>query len=415
MTRIDAAAHASCTILCTCAVRLGRLDATAASLFDALKSGEHVPLLLTRLAEVELDALHSSALVRTVSLWTHWPCHSGHTGCVTLDTLAYQTCTLYLWLPPSCHISFTSSPQTGALLQAISSEDPAVYDTLAGLKGDQAGVRSVAAYIEAVADAVPSLVLRHASGLRGLLGYRHYPLRSAAVTALGHVLDRGFEGREEDASSNQGTGDRCRHVVCRIDAWSTCIVLVLQMRISSLESRAAVARLKSKQSLWDELLGRALDESSFTRARVLQVLSLLAEQERVPLGMLSLVVDVAAGALSVPLGSPGTIVWCDVPHQRGCVTSKRRFDARPCSWWASSCSTTRFAGTCLKRRCKPPSRGSLPSSRCSCCGCCCGCCCCCMLSLLYLDMPPVVACTRSTPKNTTGAGGGVWRPSQRAA
>ncbi len=80
-----------------------------------------------------------------------------------------------------------------------------MYDTLAGLRGDQAGIRSVAAYTESLADAMPHLVLRYASSLRALLGYKHYPLRSAVVTALGHVLERGFEGQEPaDVSSDQG-------------------------------------------------------------------------------------------------------------------------------------------------------------------------------------------------------------------
>lgn len=43
------------------------------------------------------------------------------------------------------------------MLQAVCSEDPAVYDTLAGLRGDQAGIRSVAAYVEVIAEAVPQV------------------------------------------------------------------------------------------------------------------------------------------------------------------------------------------------------------------------------------------------------------------
>ncbi len=57
----------------------------------------------------------------------------------------------------------------------------------------------------------------------------------------------------------------------------------------------AVARLKSKQSMWDELLQRVCDENAYTRARVLQVIAQLAERERIPLGMMTSIVDIAAG------------------------------------------------------------------------------------------------------------------------
>ncbi|KAK9839654.1 hypothetical protein WJX81_003584 [Elliptochloris bilobata] len=150
------------------------------------------------------------------------------------------------------------------LLREVASVDPAVYERQQ--KEDAAGtggVRNVAAFVAELAEQVPRTVAAHISLLAPHLGGRAYSLRSAIVTAIGHLIVRAFPSAPGDDADAQG------------------------MR----------ARQLSKQRLLDTLVERALDANAFTRARVMQTWAHLVSANALPLGHYLCVTRLAIGRL----------------------------------------------------------------------------------------------------------------------
>ncbi|KAL0043109.1 hypothetical protein WJX79_009421 [Trebouxia sp. C0005] len=146
------------------------------------------------------------------------------------------------------------------LLREVASVDPSVYEQQQ--QADAAGVRSVANFIVELSDRLPHVVASNISLLAPHLGGKAYPIRSAIVTAIGHLIQKAFEPSAAGADA-QGT----------------------------------TARLRSKQQLLQTLVDRVRDQNAYTRARVLQTWAHLAEKMAVPLGHWVCVTQIAVGRL----------------------------------------------------------------------------------------------------------------------
>ncbi|KAL0030288.1 hypothetical protein WJX77_007662 [Trebouxia sp. C0004] len=146
------------------------------------------------------------------------------------------------------------------LLREVASVDPSVYEQQQ--QADAAGVRSVANFIVELSDRLPHVVSSNISLLAPHLGGKAYPIRSAIVTAIGHLIQKAFEPSAAGADA-QGT----------------------------------TARLRSKQQLLQTLVDRVRDQNAYTRARVLQTWAHLAEKMAVPLGHWVCVTQIAVGRL----------------------------------------------------------------------------------------------------------------------
>jgi condensin complex subunit 1 len=150
-----------------------------------------------------------------------------------------------------------------AVIQEISSADPAEYERQQTATGEKAGVRSIASFVDEVSNKLPKLMATQIALLLPHLGGKAWSLRSGIVSALGHLLAKAFEPNSE-AKEDQG---------------------------------AVMARLRSKQHLLDILCERIRDQSSYTRKAVLQTWQYLAEQRAIPLGHWLVVTTIATGRL----------------------------------------------------------------------------------------------------------------------
>ena len=155
--------------------------------------------------------------------------------------------------------------QAAAVIGEIAAVEPAEYERQQNATGEKAGVRSIAAFVEEMANRLPRLMANQIALLLPHLGGKAWTLRSGIVTAVSYLLHKAF-----DSSSAPST-----------DA----------------DAQGAAARLRSKQSLLDILCARVRDQSSYTRKAVLQAWTYLAENHAVPLGHWQVVTSIAVGRL----------------------------------------------------------------------------------------------------------------------
>ncbi|CAL8472231.1 g11773 [Coccomyxa elongata] len=202
-------------VLTACALKYGQLEAVAGAAVAALTRNEHMAVALAELAEYSQAKYDDSRL-----------------GVEMLAEVA------------------AVSPQEYERQQK---------DDLAS----SGGVRNTAKFVEALADRCPRLVAANVSMLIGHLGGKAYSLRSAIITALGHLVHKAFEHTPGEDADAQG----------------------------------ARARLRSKHALLATLMERVRDSNAYTRARVLQTWSHLAEISCIPLGHWNAVTKLAIGRL----------------------------------------------------------------------------------------------------------------------
>eukprot|EP00887_Chlorella_sp_A99_P003643 scaffold7.g3643.t1 len=145
----------------------------------------------------------------------------------------------------------------------LAAVDPAEYERQQGASGEKAGVRSVAALVEELAERLPRFMAGQIALLLPHLGGKAYSLRQGIVHAIGHLVHLAYGDAVADAADAQG----------------------------------AAARLRSKQHLLDVLYRRIWDQSSYVRMAVLKTWAHLAEKKAVPLGHWQVVTRMAVGRL----------------------------------------------------------------------------------------------------------------------
>ncbi len=149
-------------------------------------------------------------------------------------------------------------------------------DTGGGNVGDGAkasGIKYVAPFIHELAHRRPRLVLANISHLLPHFDSEPYSLRSAIITALGHILEHiGKPGQASDlhAGSEQVVLDSCYSSI-------------------NLE--------KSRETLFDILVTRAHDTSSYTRSAVLKTWISLTQSGSIPVDMIHMVTSIAIDRL----------------------------------------------------------------------------------------------------------------------
>ncbi|KAK9823736.1 hypothetical protein WJX72_005030 [[Myrmecia] bisecta] len=198
-------------ILSACALKYQQLETISASLVALLNKHEHLPAPLAEVAQISANLYED-------------------------NRLAVE------------------------MLREVASVDPAKYEQQQTT--DAVGVRSVAGFLPELADRLPRTVAKHISLLMPHLGGKAYPLRSAIVTTVGHLVHKGAEAPAAGA-----------------------------------DMQGASARLVSKGHLLQTLLERARDQNAYTRARVMQTWADLAEKSAIPISHLVLVMELAVGRL----------------------------------------------------------------------------------------------------------------------
>ena len=209
---------------------------------ESVKYGAHI-LGLAGLRYQKLEAV-SSALVELLNQYEHTPI-------VVAEILRHSVA------------EWDDGRLAAAVIQEISSADPAEYERQQTATGEKAGVRSIASFVDDVSNKLPKLMATQIALLLPHLGGKAWSLRSGIVSALGHLLAKAFEPNAE-SKEDQG---------------------------------AVMARLRSKQHLLDILCERIRDQSSYTRKAVLQTWQYLAEQRAIPLGHWLVVATIATGRL----------------------------------------------------------------------------------------------------------------------
>ncbi|KAK9792029.1 hypothetical protein WJX73_005287 [Symbiochloris irregularis] len=152
------------------------------------------------------------------------------------------------------------------LLRQVTAVSPSEYEQQAA-HNDTAGVRNVAVFIVELAEQMPHTVAAHMAMLAPHLGGKAYPLRSAIISAAGHLLIHAY--------SDQST----------------------QAPHASAGAQGQANWLRAKQALLDLLTERVRDQTAYTRARTLHTWALLAEKTAIPLGHWLLVTKLAIGRL----------------------------------------------------------------------------------------------------------------------
>jgi len=151
--------------------------------------------------------------------------------------------------------------------------------TASGADGGKAsGIKFVAPFIHELALRRPRIVLSNISHLLPHLDSEPYNLRSAIVTALGHIVEyigKIGQNPEEDKDSQSGTQD-------------------------SDSQRAGPSSLnmeKSRATLLEILLVRSHDSSSYTRSAVLKTWIGLSLSETIPISQIHAVTEMAIDRL----------------------------------------------------------------------------------------------------------------------
>ena len=160
---------------------------------------------------------------------------------------------------------FENARLAAALLREVASVSPEEYKRQQ--LSDAKGVSAVGVFVSELAQRMPKTTMTNISLLLPHLDGEAYSLRSALVTVLGHLVC-------SDAASGSLNDDRDR---------------------STADSTAPL--LRAKQGFLDLLVERVHDVSAFTRARVLQTWSAMAEKKAVPLSHWLVVADLAIGRL----------------------------------------------------------------------------------------------------------------------
>lgn len=150
-----------------------------------------------------------------------------------------------------------------AILREVGGVDPREYKRRQ--LTDAAGVRNVGNFLEEIANRMPKTTMRNVSLLIAHLDGDAYSLRSAVVSVLGRLLI----AHKDVGAVNEAT-------------------VVDQ----------SAPLLRAKQGFLDALVERVHDVSAFTRARVLNTWTQMAEQKAIPLSHWLIVCDLAIGRLS---------------------------------------------------------------------------------------------------------------------
>ena len=153
-----------------------------------------------------------------------------------------------------------------ALLREVASVDPAEYKRQ--MLSDAKGVTGVGVFVSELAQRMPKTTMTNISLLLPHLDGEAYALRSALVTVLGHLVCSDASSGALDEERDRTTAD------------------------------GAAPLLRAKQGFLDLLVERVHDTSAFTRARVLQTWSSMAEKKAVPLSHWLVVADLAIGRLN---------------------------------------------------------------------------------------------------------------------
>lgn len=133
--------------------------------------------------------------------------------------------------------------------------------------GKASGIRNVAPFISELARLRPRLVLTSLSHILSHLKSEPYSIRSAIVTAIGHILI--YIGISDSTTPNEPND----------------------------ESESNLDMSKSRNALLDILIERTLDVSSFTRAAVLKAWISIVQSGALPIDRLLVVTNLAADRL----------------------------------------------------------------------------------------------------------------------
>jgi len=140
--------------------------------------------------------------------------------------------------------------------------------------GKASGIRNVAPFINELAEKRPRLVLQHINLILPLLNSEPYNLRSAIISAIGQILIRCKENEDDDDNGGGDEGDQFEEQVIKKQE-----------------------QMKARDSLFDILIDRAHDISSYTRVAVLKTWAVLIQNQSLPVNKMSPVTCLAIDRL----------------------------------------------------------------------------------------------------------------------
>ncbi len=177
-----------------------------------------------------------------------------------------------------CIISKDSENKlTVELLREIGRLDVSITSTSSEVGGKASGIRNIAPLINELAEKKPKLVLENIGLVLPHLQSEPYNLRSAIVTAIGHILINSMENEnEEDNDAHQEESE-------------------FETPTTPRKKQKSIAEQKSL--LFDILIERTRDVSSYTRVAVLKTWANLIESQTLPLNRLIPVTELAIDRL----------------------------------------------------------------------------------------------------------------------
>jgi condensin complex subunit 1 len=141
--------------------------------------------------------------------------------------------------------------------------------------GKASGIKFVAPFIQELAQRRPQIVLSNISHVLPHLDSEPYTLRSAIVTAIGHILEHIGKIGHESEDSQSATHEN--------DTQSA--------------GPSSLNIPKSRATLLDILLARSRDSSSYTRSAVLKTWISLSQTGAIPIAQIHAVTDMAIDRL----------------------------------------------------------------------------------------------------------------------
>ena len=159
------------------------------------------------------------------------------------------------------------------LMREIGRLDVNVATNSAEAGGKASGIRNIAPFINELAEKKPKLALKNIGLVLPHLQSEPYNLRSAIVTAIGHILICCHNDEDEDedeAHENENQGS---------------------------PRKKSIALRDQKSELFDVLVERGCDVSSYTRVAVLKTWASLIENQSLPLNRLIPVTELAIDRL----------------------------------------------------------------------------------------------------------------------
>ena len=159
------------------------------------------------------------------------------------------------------------------LMREIGRLDVNIGANASEIGGKASGIRNIAPFINELAEKKPQLVMENMTLVLPHLQCDAYNMRSAIVTAIGHILICCKDDNEEEDHEDE------------------------DIQSSLIPGKKGPSGSEQKALLFDILVERAMDVSSYTRVAVLKAWANLIENQAIPLNMLFPVTELAIDRL----------------------------------------------------------------------------------------------------------------------